>query len=151
MPDSHLDLVPIDTSNWRQAYALQVAPDQRTFVAANGYSMLQALHEPDHTTLLALADGTPVGFAMYGEEAADVAGRHWLSRLMIGTEHQGRGYGRALLEAVVAHMRRSCPGRRIVLSYVPANDAAASMYRRFGFVDTGEEWDGERIMELAPD
>lgn len=69
-----------------------------------------------------------------------------LVRLMIDDRFQGRGYGRAALDAVVQLIRqRGLPTIR--LSVVPENEQALVFYRRNGFAETGEIHGGEVVME----
>jgi ribosomal protein S18 acetylase RimI-like enzyme len=57
-----------------------------------------------------------------------------LVRLMIDDRFQGRGYGRAALDAIVALVRdRGLPTIR--LSVVLENEQALDFYRRNGFAD----------------
>jgi diamine N-acetyltransferase len=69
-----------------------------------------------------------------------------LVRLMIDDRFQGRGYGRAALDAIVELVRdRGLPIVR--LSVVPENEQALEFYRRNAFVETGEIAGGEIVME----
>ncbi|RFU48134.1 GNAT family N-acetyltransferase [Paraburkholderia sp. DHOC27] len=51
--------------------------------------------------------------------------------------YQGRGVGRALFGALVAHADRSLGLRRIELTVFTDNAAAIALYRSFGFVEEG--------------
>ena len=65
---------------------------------------------------------------------------------MIDNRFQGRGYGRAALNAIVELVRdRGLPTIR--LSVVPENVQALDFYRRNGFTETGEIDGGEIVME----
>ena len=145
MTNANLRLVPIDRATWRRAYSLRPRPDQERFVAPNAYSMIEARYATELVPLLATAGDEAVGFAMYGVDPDD--GRLWIVRLMIGADHQGRGHGARLLDALLERLEREFPARPIRLGYVPGNEVAEALYRRRGFVDTGEVEDGERIME----
>ena len=69
-----------------------------------------------------------------------------LVRLMIDDRFQGKGYGRAALDAIVELVRqRGLPAIR--LSVVPENEQALEFYRRNGFAETGEIHGGEIVME----
>ena len=81
---------------------------------------------------------------MYALDPDD--GNYWIYRLMIDARFQGRGFGTAALQAIVALMR-TLPGcSSIVLGVVPANAGAARLYRRGGFKERGDELDGETVM-----
>jgi diamine N-acetyltransferase len=65
---------------------------------------------------------------------------------MIDGRFQGRGYGRAELEAIVELVRRRGLST-IRLSVVPDNEQALEFYRRNDFVETGELQEGELVLE----
>jgi diamine N-acetyltransferase len=46
---------------------------------------------------------------------------------MIDREHQGKGYGRAAMQAVIAMMADRVGCDEIVTSFVPANTVAAAL------------------------
>lgn len=83
-------LKPITKDNWHAAIRLEVAPEQRKFVASNLYSIAQSQFEPG-TVLLGIynEDETMVGFLMYGPYHDEM----WIWRLMVDQQYQGRGYG----------------------------------------------------------
>ena len=66
---------------------------------------------------------------------------------MIAREHQGKGYGRAAMEAVIAMMAERVGCEEIVTSFNPAN-AAATLYASLGFQPTGEIEDDEPLLRL---
>jgi diamine N-acetyltransferase len=138
-------LVRVDATTWRAAYALRPREDQEHFVAPNAYSMLEAIHTPGAEALMGYAGETPVGFAMTEVDASD--GRPWIVRFMVAAEHQGRGHGRRLLDAVLARLEARHPGAPIRLSVVPGNVSAERLYRAAGFRPTGEVAHGERVFE----
>ena len=79
-------------------------------------------------------DGEIVGHVMW---AADTDGSVWLGGLLVDRSAQGKGIGRAAVEAFID--RFTADGRaHIALSYEPENAAARSLYRSLGFVETGE-------------
>lgn len=124
--------------------ALRVAPGQETFVASNARSLQQADQQDFCTPLGIHADGELVGFAMYALDPDD--GNYWVYRLMIDQRFQGRGYGAAALSAVLEQVS-ALPGcSTILLGVMPANEVAARLYRRLGFVETGDIVDGEIVM-----
>lgn len=139
-------LVPVNRANFTSCIDLEVAPDQKGFVADNLYSIAQAKVEPTWVPMAVMDGETVVGFAMYGHEV-DV-GRWWIIRLMIGAEHQGKGYGHAAMKALVARMVDLHGAGEIRLGCVPGNDRAKHLYERHGFRETGEIEDGEAIMLL---
>jgi diamine N-acetyltransferase len=141
-----ISLRPVDSSNYGKCIELTVAPDQERFVASNVRSLAEAYVWRDGAEPYAVySDDEMVGFALlYPLE--DEARGFILVRLMIDRRFQGRGLGRAALEAIVELIRsRGLPTLR--LSVVQANEQALEFYRRNGFAETGEIQEGEVVME----
>lgn len=141
-----MDLRPVDATNIDEVLALEVRPSQRRFVANNARSLAEAwAHRERAWPRACYAGGELVGFIMLdlGEPEGLV-----LWRMLVGAEHQGRGHGRAILEAVVAHAR-TLPGRqRLFTSYVPGDGSPGPFYERHGFRPTGEVDEGEVVLVL---
>jgi diamine N-acetyltransferase len=91
-----------------------------------------------------------VGFVMlYDPTLVDKADEpdFFLWRLMIDKSHQGKGHGRAAVEALVEHVRTRRGARRLLVSHVKSADQLGRFYRSLGFRYTGAEDDGELVME----
>jgi len=142
-----ITLVAITEANFREYTRLQTQPEQENFVAPNVYSIAQVYVNPTWVPLGIAAGSVGVGFALLGRDAD--TGHDWIIRFMIGAEHQGKGYGKAALLAVIEHLKATPGNHEIRLSYVPGNETAEGLYRRVGFVPTGEVDDGEIVMRLA--
>ncbi len=140
-------LEPVNRANFKACIDLKVTADQEGFVASNLYSIAQAKVEPTFVPLAIAAGETVVGFAMYGHEVD--TGRWWIIRLMIGVNHQGKGYGHASMDALIARMTDLHGVNEIRLGCVLGNDRAKRLYERHGFRDTGEVEDDEAIMLLT--
>jgi diamine N-acetyltransferase len=126
---------------------LEVAPEQRGYVAPNALSIAQAHFQPRAWFRAVYAGETPVGFVMLDVDAD--AEEYFLWRFMIASEHQGRGYGRHALDLVVEHVRGLPGARKLVSSFVPGEHGPRDFYLRYGFVETGEVDGGEHVIELA--
>jgi diamine N-acetyltransferase len=146
---------PITSDNWRAALALTVSPDQLPFVSGSpapvALALAKAYIRPGGTTV------TPFGiyaaeqivgfFALLHEPGR--ADRCWLNHLLIDCRYQRRGYGSAALGAIVGLLGEQYPRcESLNLTVSPGNDAAARLYRRRGFVATGELVDGEAWYRL---
>jgi diamine N-acetyltransferase len=126
---------------------MKVSPEQEKFVAANVMSLAQAWLYYDFAKPFAiLDDDTVVGFMMldWNEEERLVG----IWRMMIGQEHQRKGYGRSALEEVLKMVREAGEFDMVHLSYVENNAAARELYYSLGFRETGEKDDDEIIMTL---
>ena len=128
--------------------ALAVADSQRGFVAPNVYSLAQAAVMPELVPRAVYADETPVGFVMYGFDAEEDA--YCISRLMIDSAYQGKGYGRQAMALVLMDIRAREPRRdACFISFEPHNTAARALYESFGFVPDGRVEDGELVYRLT--
>ena len=152
-----ISLRPIDSSNYRECIELSVAPDQQRFVASNVQSLADAYvwrEAPSRTPSTrttkwwasrcffpAPDGGDDDSIPEPGTERGLI-----LVRLMIDDRFQGRGAGRAALEAIVDLVRGRGLGT-VRLSVVPENVQALDFYRRNGFAETGEVDGGEIVME----
>ena len=137
---------------------LEVNEDQKDFVADNFQSLAEAYatrNEGNNALPFAVVDGeTLVGFVMIGKgtvgnenESELIRSSYCLWRLMIDKKYQGRGYGRAALQAALDLVRTWPLGKadRIWLSYEPENERAIRLYRSFGFEENGEMCGNEII------
>lgn len=131
---------------------LRVAPEQQPYVASNAESIAQAYFHPEAWFRAICVDDEPVGFVMLEDptQLPDTIGAAQIGlwRFMIDARHQGKGYGRAALRLVVAHVR-SRPGQTTLsTSCVPGPHSPIGFYEKFGFTRTGEIDDGEEVLEL---
>lgn len=148
----NITLQAITGDNWRQAGRLKVRPDQTKFVASNLYSLVQANYEPFWVTKAIYHDGVMVGFTMYGcEESDEEWAGYWICRLMVDEAHQGKGYGRAALMAVLHEIRETGYHGKVFISFEPDNRIAETLYKSAGFFDTGKmlDDDEEKVFQLT--
>ena len=75
--------------------------------------------------------------------------RYFLWRFMIAAEHQGKGYGKAALDLLVAYVRTRPGASELQCSFVPGDAGPGAFYAKYGFVETGEVTHGEHIITLA--
>ncbi|MCI9119117.1 MAG: GNAT family N-acetyltransferase [Flavonifractor sp.] len=142
---------------------LRVSDEQRSFVAGNDVSIIEAytaITGNGYAFPFGLYAGeTPVGFLMIGfdtddfwDDAPPVAkGNYNLWRLMIDQRFQGQGYGTEAVRLALEFIKtRPCGEAEFCwLSYEPDNKTAAQLYRSFGFAETGE-MDGEELIAVLP-
>ena len=130
----------------RSVCLLQVAPEQRGFVAPNAVSFAEAMFEPKAWFRAVVADDVPVGFVMLSIDEA--AREYYLWRYMIDARYQRFGFGRAALERVIEHVRTLPGATELLVSWVPAPGGPEPFYRSFGFEPTGEVDEGEVVARL---
>jgi GNAT superfamily N-acetyltransferase len=104
--------------------------------------------------LIAWADGSPAGFAIYFQNYSTFLGRRglYLEDLFVRPEHRGKGFGKALLVAVarIAHARGAGRFEWMALDW---NKPAIDFYKGLGAAEMGE-WrlfrvTGEALARLA--
>lgn len=140
-------LRPVTRANWRQVVRLTLRRGQDRYVASNPVSLAQAHYQPWYVPYGVYAGAVLVGFVLLGRDPRNR--RMTLMRLMIAAGHQGKGHGRAALQAVIGRLRHDPACRSLWLSYVPGNRTAERLYRDAGFEPTGEvDEDGEIVSRL---
>ena len=156
-----LHLEKVNGKNVWDVVKLKVADSQKSFVASNDVSIIEA-----YTALAANGsafpfgiydDEVPVGFLMIGfdtdddwDDAPAIAnGSYNIWRLMIDESHQGKGYGKEAMTLAMDFIRTFPCGKAEYcwLSYEPENETARKLYSSFGFAETGE-MDGNEIIAV---
>jgi len=141
-----IHLEAVSRENFRQVASLAVADHQNEFVATNAYSIAEASVFPAQHPLVVFHGDEPVGFCMWAKDSA--SGQYWVVRLMIDARFQGRGFGRAAMEKLLALMRAEGARDQIYVSFVPGNAVARNLYASMGFLDTGRIEDDETVFVL---
>lgn len=141
-----ISLLPAETVDADAIRHLTVDESQTDFIASNDESLEELAERPECVGFAVMAEGQPVGFAMYALDPDD--GNHWICRLMIDISHQGKGFGGKALAALVKTMA-AIPGcEAIYLGVYPDNTRAQALYQRFGFRETGQIIGGETVLRL---
>lgn len=156
-----LRLERVNGKNVWDLLELKVSDDQKSFVAANDISIIEAytaITGNGYAFPFGIYDNeTSVGFLMIGfdsddywEDAPEIAkGNYNLWRLMIDKDFQGKGYGREAVKLALdfIHTWPCGEAKYCWLSYEPENRVAAALYSSFGFEETGE-MDGEELIAV---
>ncbi len=125
---------------------LNVAENQRNFVAPNANSIAEAYFIKEAWFRAIYAGDKPVGFVMlYADEKKP---EYFLWRLMIDSEHQGKGYGYLAMEQVIDHVKTLPGARELLASYNPGEGNPSPFYYKLGFEETGEWEDKEKVLKL---
>jgi diamine N-acetyltransferase len=140
-----VELREITRDTVRAICKLEVADDQRGFVAPNAISIAEAHYEPKHWLRAIYADDEPVGLVLTYEDPGGEGYHVW--RFMVAAGHQGRGVGRRAMELLLDRWR-SLGATEASLSVIPGNAGAIGLYESLGFRLTGEEHGGEVVMRL---
>ncbi|MBR2123291.1 MAG: GNAT family N-acetyltransferase [Lachnospiraceae bacterium] len=145
-----IELIDLTEDNLKQCFELEVADDQKQYIASNETSWKTAKENGKVARPFAVyCDDEMVGFTMFAfdEDYEDPDDRYWLWRFMIDKSLQGKGYGTAALQVIIQYFRDH-GANNIRLSTKETNTNALSMYRKAGFHDTGELNDEEIVLQL---
>ena len=145
----HLEKLVWDTVD--DVLKLRVAKEQKSFVASNSESIIDAYFAMTEEGKSVFPfgiydDKKAVGFIMIGHDCAwrdnlDFAKKsYYIWRFMIDRRYQGRGFGREALKLAIDFVRTGPCGASEYcwLSYEPENEAARHLYLSMGFVERPE-------------
>jgi diamine N-acetyltransferase len=112
---------------------------------ARGMPHPWAVHDAD--------TGELVGFVMISDDIPlpipdDMVGPYFLWKLLIDHPQQGRGYGTAVLDKVVAYVAARPNATVLPTSCADGPHSPRGFYLRYGFRDTGRVMWGENVLEL---
>ncbi|TDQ33769.1 diamine N-acetyltransferase [Aureibacillus halotolerans] len=134
--------------NWYECTQLKVKPEQlNVFPAPVVYWIAESKYVDGFTLRAIYSKEILVGFLVFCT-TPDQDDNYWIPALMIDEKHQGKGHGKAALEALIQLMSMShC--KRIMIGHRPDNPIAGKLYETLGFKKVSEEViDGEIIRVL---
>lgn len=140
----HITLQKVDESNFLACFSLRLEAQQEKFVSHPIRSLAQAyVYYSQCTPFAVCRAGQVVGYLMviydYDEEA------YFIWHLMIDAQHQGRGCGRAAMEAALAYIRSKPFGAsNLVRLTVSRKRGRCHLYQTLRFSPTGRA-DGDEI------
>ena len=137
----------VTQDNLQQVITLDIADDQRRFLETPSvlYGVAEVQFHPTYLPYAICDDETMVGFIIYGYLPEDPL-KWWIPLLIIDHRYQGKGYGRAAMEAVIKTVREQVPDcKEIALSYKQDNTAAERLYLSVGFEKTDEIDDRDQV------
>ena len=133
-----INLRIITEENFIDAFNLKLAEGQEKYVSHPIRSLAQAYVYREQCQPFGIyMDGEMVGYVMviydYDIPEYDI----W--HMMIDEKHQGKGYGKAALEQVLAYIKTKPFGdsNRVTLTCNLKNDNAIALYHGMGFAETG--------------
>lgn len=145
----NIHLREVTHENWKACMRLKVKPGQEELVADNLYSLAESKFYPSCLPLAAYDGDVMVGFCMINYSLNRC--EYWILRLMVDGAQQGKGYGRAILQQIIARLRAQPGCDRIYISYALENLTAEKLYFSLGFHDTGVIEDDEKVACLVLD
>lgn len=139
-------LKEIDRHNWFDVTQLEISEENgRKFIVPIVYSLAESKFEPHLIPLAIYRDDQLIGFTMYGEDPDDL--NIWIYVFMIDKKHQGQGYGKAALRALIEHIHHAHGVSKIMIGHKPENVISGRLYEKIGFRDTGLRINGEIVRE----
>ena len=127
------------------------AGDGATRVAPNAVSIAEASFYDEAWFRAIYDDDALVGFVMLydptlAEKPEDPDFFLW--RLMIDEAHQRKGLGHAAVNVLIDHVRTRPGAKKLLVSHMSKADALGRFYGSLGFIYTGVEEEGEKVMAL---
>jgi diamine N-acetyltransferase len=140
-----INLRQITNENFWDVISLKVGKDQN-FVTSNAISIAQSKVEPSLIPLAIYHEQILVGFLLYGIDPDD--GNYWIVRLMIDEKFQKNGYGTSAMQTIIEEIKKDKSHHKILISTNSKNSVGLNLYKKLGFISTGEIIDGEEVLEL---
>ena len=141
--DLEVTLEAVDRSNYRKLFAMQLRPEQTSFVTPPRWTLARCYVRLfgdgfEHLPHLIRARHEIVGYCTTACDP-DSHDDYWIDDIMIDALHQGKGYGRAAVAATIRMIVARYPRCRAVqLTCFRSNTNAAALYTSLGFELTGE-------------
>jgi diamine N-acetyltransferase len=148
MAGQTLTVVGLTADNVEDVLAVSAFPEQLQYVNPVAWYVARSAYQHVwHPVGLATRDGDVVGFAEWAYDESD--GTYSLGGITIDHQQQGRGLGRAALDALVAHLLAQPVPGVVALTVHADNERARGLYERYGFAATGEVIEDELVMVLG--
>ena len=152
------ELRPIDDKTFYEVCQLEVAENQKEYVAENVMSLAEAyLFKMKGTFVLPIGvyrNRKPIGFAMItkGDIGAEVNEKYndgyCMLRIMIDKKYQGKGYGQLLMTQLIKCIESISKSENslIWISTDKDNSGGVNYYKKSGFEETVDTCGNEIIM-----
>ena len=148
MAGQTLTVVGLTADNVEDVLVVSAFPEQLQYVNPVAWYVARSAYQHVwHPVGLATEDGDVVGFAEWAYDESD--GTYSLGGITIDQRQQGRGLGRAALDALVAHLLAQPVPGVVALTVHADNERARGLYERYGFAATGEVIEDELVMVLG--
>ncbi len=131
MAGQTLTVVGLTADNVEDVLAVSAFPEQLQYVNPVAWYVARSAYQHVwHPVGLATEDGDVVGFAEWAYDESD--GTYSLGGITIDQRQQGRGLGRAALDALVAHLLAQPVPGVVALTVHADNERARGLYERYG-------------------
>lgn len=136
-------LKDITMDNFIDVIKLPQTDEDKKMVASNLFSIAEAYADKVSQPKAIYVDHVLVGFIMYDYNVSER--KAYISRLMITSIEQGKGYGTEALRIIIEEVKRIKDCTVIQISYHPNNEKARKSYKKVGFIESNDYIDGEII------
>ncbi|MBF2007787.1 GNAT family N-acetyltransferase [Chlorogloeopsis sp. ULAP01] len=144
-----INLREINQDNWKECIRLKTTEEQEKFVASNLYSLAESKFYPSSVAFGIYHNETIIGFIMYDRmDSGYQNSGYFIWRFMIDKNHQGKGYGKAAMQAVIKLLQQKPDCKEILIGYKPENIVAEKLYLSLGFQKTGLIEHGDVLVYL---
>lgn len=142
MTGLHVKIAEVNAENRTACCELELSEEQQQYMEPNAVSIAQSTFEPALKPFAIYSGETVVGFLMYNsiQEELDA---HWIYRIMIGKQFQGKGIGKKATSLLLKEMAASITGKKVAVGYRPENQAAHHLYASLGFIDNQDRFGKE--------
>ncbi|MGO4737074.1 GNAT family N-acetyltransferase [Bosea sp. 2KB_26] len=130
-----VELRDVTAATVRAICSLEVADEQRAYVAPVAVSIAQAHFEPTSVFRAVYAGDEPVGFILWRSGERPKSAYLW--RFMVDKRHQGKGYARAAMEQAYAELR-ALGFDTVMTSVVRGQHSPLGFYLSLGFTEANE-------------
>jgi RimJ/RimL family protein N-acetyltransferase len=158
---SRIHVAPVTPASADAVRALRLSPGQDAYAGDPALNLRIAQEDPRCEPMAVFADDAVIGFYRLDFRAEAILGRPFggaggdghaadgavvaLRALLIDARQQRRGFGLRAVQALCADVERRHALHRLLLLLVHCrNQPAIATYRRAGFVDTGQLFEGGR-------
>ncbi len=140
-----IELRKVTMKNFNEIIELPQSEEDKKMVAPNIYSLAEAYADQESVARGIYSNEDLVGFIMYDYNEEEHRG--YITRLMITTKEQGKGYGAKALKIAVSDLLKTEGLETIQISYAKNNEKARCSYKKVGFVETNK-FVGDEIIAL---
>jgi len=142
----------VTRENWRTTLTLSVHPDQQRFVShytpIAAIALAKAYIRPANLVwkpYAFYADTIMIGFVVLAYLPGS-SNDYWIYHFFIDYRHQGKGYGKQVLQCLLDFIKQQYPSCHMIqLTVHPENTRAQELYQSIGFQRTDKEVDGEPL------
>ena len=133
--------------NWRHCIRLDPGSAGKDFIPSHLYALAESKFAPAMMPLGIYVESVMVGFVMYNTQP-EADGSYRIYSMMVDASYQGKGYGTAALQLILARLRQLPQCSTVSLEYDRANERAAQLYRRCGFREVAQSPTGGVLAQL---